>query len=153
MTIPAQLAALAGQWTGVNHLWLDPTQPSRDSATTLTVASAARGRFLTLSYTWADEGKKQDGLLVFGGTPEGAVNAQWIDSFHMGDAFLALAGAFVAGGAVALSGHYPAPPDADWGWQISVAPLPEGRLQIMMHNVQPGEEPQLAVEATYTRGR
>jgi len=151
MTIPAALAALAGQWTGTNHVWLDPSKPSRDSATTLSVATAAQGRFVTLQYTWADEGQPQDGLLVLGQTPDGVARATWIDSWHMGDLYLVLTGALDAAGRASLKGSYAATSGPDWGWQIAVAALPDGRLQIVMHNVTPDGEAQLAVEATYAR--
>ncbi len=152
MTIPAAFAILAGQWTGANRLWLDPEGPARDSTTTLRVAPAGRGHFLTFTYAWAEGGKPQDGLLVIGLTPDdNVVHGTWLDSFHMGDQFMALTGSVEAGGRVALAGSYAAPPGPDWGWQITLAPVADGGLQILMHNVQPGEAPQLAVEAAYTR--
>ncbi len=151
MTIPAALASLAGQWHGTNKLWLDPSAPPAESETALTVATVGQGRFLTAAYTWAYEGQPQDGLLVVWQDPAtGGGRISWLDSFHTGDAVMVFQGLAVEG-RVSVLGSYAAPDGPDWGWQIDLAPLPDGGLHLIMHNIPPGETAQPAVEATYAR--
>ncbi len=64
MTIPVSFTNLVGTWKAVNRLWLFPTDPVRESETTMVVSQAAQGRFITFQYSWAYEGAPQDGLLV-----------------------------------------------------------------------------------------
>jgi len=151
MTIPASLTALAGQWRGTNKLWLDPSAPPAESETTLTVATAGQGKFLTAAYTWAYEGQPQDGLLVVWQDPAtGGGRISWLDSFHTGDAVMVFQGQFAAG-RVSVLGSYAAGDGPDWGWQIDLVPLPDGGLQLLMYNIEPGGQVYPAVEATYAR--
>jgi hypothetical protein len=152
MSVPERIANLAGQWMGTTTLWLSPTEPARESDTTMFVVLVAQGRFAALHYRWAFEGEPQDGLLVVGGTSErDAVHAFWIDSWHMGDEFMVCEGAVDLEGKVRLEGSYAAPPGPDWGWQIDLLPGPDGVFQLLMYNITPGGEAALAVEATYSR--
>ena len=151
MTIPAMFASLTGQWHGTNKLWLDPSAPPAESETALTIATAGQGRFLTAAYTWAYEDQPQDGLLVVWQDPAtGGGRISWLDSMHTGDAVMVFQGQAVEG-RVSVLGSYAAPEGPDWGWQIDLVPQPDGGLQVLMYNIQPGEAPQPAVEATYTR--
>ena len=52
MTLAALHPQLLGDWVGENQLWMNPAEPPLTSPSTLTVASTAQGRFLTLAYTW-----------------------------------------------------------------------------------------------------
>ena len=58
MSVPASLLQLAGNWTGLNRLWLSPSEPVCISDTTATLTLTAQGRFLAIRYTWADEGQR-----------------------------------------------------------------------------------------------
>lgn len=151
MAIPAQLAALAGNWAGTNQLWLDPTQPAAESAATATITTAAGGRFLALGYTWS-EGGPQEGLLLVGQTgPDGAATASWIDSWHNGDAMMICHGAVQADGRVAVRGSYPAPSGPDWGWRIVVEPDGPDGLRLLMFNIMPDGQEFPAVRADFQR--
>lgn len=151
MTIPAALASLAGQWHGTNQLWLDPTAPPAESETTLTVAPAGQGKFLTAAYTWAYDGQPHDGLLVVWQDPAtGGGRISWLDSFHTGDAVMVFQGQ-PAANRVSVLGSYAVESSPDWGWQIDLGPLPDGRLQLLMYNIEPGGQVYPAVAATYTR--
>ena len=89
MTIPANLVDLIGHWRGTNRLWLSPADPVHESGSTMLVAPAAQGRFITFQYTWDYEGDQQDGLLLLGVKPHPvAVKAVWIDSWHMQDNYM-----------------------------------------------------------------
>lgn len=45
-----------------------PTDPTRESSSTMVTGLVAQGKFLTLQHTWADEGNPQDGMIVLGST-------------------------------------------------------------------------------------
>jgi hypothetical protein len=164
---------LIGHWVGTNDLWLSPEEPCRKSPTEAVVALAAQGKFVTIQYTWADDGAPQDGLLMLGYERQlKTVRAVWIDSWHMGDKFMLCQGtdgatASLPCGAegrsmgfqpmnchergILVKGSYSAPPGPDWGWQIGIEPEHDGKFRIVMHNVSPDGKAALAVEATYVR--
>ena len=150
MSVPANLAALAGEWAGPNRLWLAPDTPVRESETRATVALAAEGKFLTIRYTWADDGAAQSGLLLVGVEADGAATAAWVDSWHMQDKMMVCRGTS-RDGAVSVTGSYEAPPGPDWGWRIEILPKADGTFQIVMYNITPDGSAFLAVEATYRR--
>ena len=150
MSIPASLAQLVGNWIGLNRLWLSPGEPVRISDTTAAVALIAQGRFLTLRYTWADEGQPQDGLLLIG--QEGQENifeAVWIDSWHMRDTIMHCQGSLDVQGSISMQGSYAAPPGPDWSWRITIGPEDEDRMHLRMINIHPDGKEELAVEALY----
>ena len=152
MSIPVTLGALVGEWEGRNRLWLSPDEPARESATTATIALAAQGRFLTVSYRWADGEKPQDGVILLGAGQQGkALEAAWADSFHMGDALMPCTVIVESSGEVSLVGSYAAPPGPDWGWRIEIHPDAADGFQLRMYNVTPDGEEALAVEANYRR--
>ena len=66
MSAPETLKKLIGNWSGSNRLWLSPQEPVRESETKARVAPAAGGQFVTIQYTWADDGHPQEGLLLIG---------------------------------------------------------------------------------------
>jgi hypothetical protein len=152
MSVPPSLANLVGEWSGNNLLWLSPLEPARESSTSMIVALAAQGQFLTLHYTWAYEGKAQDGLLLVGSESQGNVaHAAWVDSWHMQDKFMLCQGTVGEDGSIILKGAYAAPPGPDWGWQINLAKQPGDQFQLEMYNITPKGASQLAVEAMYSR--
>lgn len=150
MSVPARLAALAGQWTGTNRLILRPDLPAQESLSTMNIAPAAQGKFIVLHYIWAYEGQPQDGLLVVG-QDEQVVQASWIDSFHMGDKFMACEGSADAQGGVLVKGSYQMPGYPVWGWQIEILPADDGTFQFVMHNITPEGDKYLAVDTKYRR--
>jgi hypothetical protein len=151
MSLPQQLASLSGQWTGSNRLLLTPDTPAAESPTTLTAALTARGKFLTLHYTWAYEGEPQEGLLILGeDAASGVVNSSWVDSFHTADSIMQFRGALNADGAT-VKGSYSMGDTPPWGWQIAIQPKPDDAFAIIMHNISPEGEHYLAVEASYKR--
>jgi hypothetical protein len=152
MTVPVVLTALTGNWRGTNRLWLSPEEPVRESESTAEITLAAQGKFAVIQYTWADEGQSQDGMLVLGQeTQHKLVKAIWIDSWHMNDKFMLCEGAIEPNGTIWVKGSYAAPPDPDWGWQISIELQADDLFRFMMHNISPDNKKMLAVEVTYTR--
>jgi hypothetical protein len=144
------LAAAAGSWSGSSTLKLGPDlADTSDSEASFT--SMLGGWFARLDYSWSFEGKPQEGSLLVGHEPKsGSVSMHWIDRFHMSRKVLALAGTMEADGRFSALGSYPAPEGPDWGWRIDLS-LSGDRLRMVMYNIEPGAEPELAVEAEYRK--
>lgn len=145
--------AAAGQWQGTKQLYLEPAPaPPLSSPCRLVVKLVASGSFLQFDYDWTYEGETQSGVLLFGFSDENNVaNAAWVDSFHMSSRIFSCTGTALDRTA-RLLGSYPAPPDPDWGWRITLHSVSAGALQIVMHNISPAGQEDLAVEADFTRG-
>lgn len=154
MELTELLTQLEGSWSGRNLLrlsWENPSDFPSDS--TMVVAGAARGKFLTLAYTWSYQEKPQEGLLVVGyDKAEKLVTAAWGDSWHQSAKLLNCTGTLDENGVIDVRGSYPAPEGPDWGWRILVKPQDAQRLQLLMYNCPPDGSPEdLAVQADYTR--
>lgn len=144
---------LIGAWAGNNLLrlsWLTP--PDHNSPSNLSVAQAAKGKFLTFTYTWSHEDIAQEGLLVLGyDTQQEVVTAAWVDSWHMSSKIMSCQGTIDQQGVIDLRGSYEAPPGPDWGWRIVITALSGKELQIVMYNCSPEGVEELAVQADYKR--
>jgi hypothetical protein len=150
MTIVEALNPFLGTWRGVNRLRLLPTDEYRESEAAATVSLAAQN-FVTVTYTWVEDGAPQDGMMLLASTAEPpGVTAVWVDSWHSSAAWMSFTGGIEADGVIRLYGSYAAPEGPDWGWQIHIESDGDtGR--ITMHNVVPGEDPYQAVEMAYDR--
>lgn len=152
MAVHIQLAALVGGWQGTNRVWLTPDDPVMESKTQAVVTLIARGKFLSLQYTWAVDGNLQEGLLLLSQEAQGGVvRAAWVDSWHNGDTMMICKGVAESDGSVWVKGAYAAPPGPDWGWKISLEPKDAGTFRLAMDNIMPQGAAMLAVEAVYTR--
>ncbi|MGI8431808.1 MAG: DUF1579 family protein [Chthoniobacterales bacterium] len=151
MNFEALKIALMGEWTGTSQLYLEPPPAkSLTSSSQLSVTSIAGGSFLQFAYDWAYEGKTQTGLLLLGADGDDVASAAWVDSFHMSSKIMSCAGAATPS-AADLRGNYAAPSGPDWGWRITVRSVSRAELQIVMHNLSPEGQEDLAVQADYQR--
>ena len=152
MSVLTSLEPLVGQYEGTYRLirsWETP--PQTDSQSTASIAPVARGRFLTMQYTWAVDGTTHEGLLLLGQENDGnAVTAVWVDSWHMSEKPMICNGR-LDGGTITLVGSYAAPPGPDWRWRTEIVPDGDGAFQLTMYNISPGGEEELAVESKYVR--
>jgi hypothetical protein len=89
-------------------------------------------------------------VLLFGYDEQNAASAAWVDSFHMSTKIMSCTGT-ATNGTAELRGSYEAPPDPDWGWRITIRSLSANELKIIMHNISPEGQEDLAVQADYTR--
>jgi hypothetical protein len=143
--------ALAGDWQGTKALYLEPPPaPAISCPSQLAVTPIAGGSFLQFTYHWSYEGEPQSGVLLFGIDEENAASAAWVDSFHMSSKIMSCAGG-AANGSAELRGSYEAPPGPDWGWIINIRSVSPSELEIVMHNVSPEGQEDLAVQLDYTR--
>lgn len=148
MGVPDRLRAASGSWIGTNRLYF-PGEPTRDVPSTARIAPAAQGKFTTLSYTWSFDDQPQDGLLLIGGD-RGAVIMIWIDSWHMGDGVMHCTGSVQDDRLLAVRGTYKVENHPDWGWRIDLR-LRDEAIDLVMYNVSPEGEEDVAVEAAYAR--
>lgn len=130
------IATHHGNWTGVNRLWLEG--PTSESSPGTAEVEATQIR-----YTWVFRDKPQTGVLVISGTA-GALRADWEDSMHYSDGTV-LHG-LLDDGVLKLYGTYPAGDGPDWGWRIQVDFRDPETFILQMYNVQPGEDPVIAVD-------
>ena len=143
---------LGGEWRAINRLWLSPGDPVRECDSHATVRLVGREQFAEIEYTWAFDGKPQEGRIILGQDPGShAVKAVWFDSWHMRNDFMSCYGGVDPTGVVAIKGAYAAPPGPDWGWEILIEPEQEDTFRLSMYNIPPGGEKEQAVEADFSR--
>ena len=142
MTATDFIEPLVGSWSGVNLLRLMPTDNYTESAATASVRVVA-GTYACIEYTWFDGDAPQSGILLISSV-ENELTAVWADSWHSSPTWLSMTGT-VEGSRLVLTGHYPAPPGPDWGWQIHIEQQPR---RLTMHNLVPGEDAYQVVELT-----
>jgi hypothetical protein len=129
-----------------------PPMEAITSQSTAIIAPVAGGAFLQLSYDWTYESETQSGVLLFGYDEENAASAAWVDSFHMSSKIMFCTGT-AADGSTDLRGSYAAPPGPDWGWRITIRSISADEMQLVMHNIHPEGQEDLAVQLDYTRIR
>jgi hypothetical protein len=141
-----------GSWAGDNILrlsWMEPQE--YHSPSELSVAPTVGGKYLSFAYTWSHKNMPQEGLLLIGYDAKNKVaNAVWVDSFHASEKPLALSGAVDGQGKIDLRGTYEVPNHPEWGWRIVIGASGEA-LEIVMYNVSPEGEEDLAVRADYKK--
>ena len=142
----------AGRWSGTNRLHDPHTNSPDDTPSTATLTPVLFGTFLRFDYTWSYHGKPQEGSLLIGYEPAAeAVTAHWIDTWHMSRGVLACRGSSNSRGEISVLGSYAAPPGPDWGWRTVITPENGSTLGLVMYNITPDGQEQVAVEVTYKR--
>ena len=143
--------AVVGNWRGTKQLYLEPPPevPTR-SESALSIDAIAGGSFVELKYDWTFQDEAQSGVLLLGYDEENFASVAWVDSFHMSSRIMLCTGT-AANGMVDLLGSYAAPPGPDWSWRITIRSLASDELQIVMHNISPAGQEDLAVQIDYTR--
>jgi len=147
------LSELTGNWRGSGTLftpWRTPAETEYDSTAFISIAAR---NFLKLEYTWEADGKPQDGLmLVSENNKAGSISILWIDSWHQSETFLISKGSRTTAGDISVLGSYPAPTGPDWGWKTILRPLGDEALEILMYNIPPDGNEEIAVHDKYRRG-
>ena len=150
MSVALSFDKMAGFWEGEQRLRLSPNQPEQVSHTTASIDLEARGQIVSIHYQWIFEKKPQEGLLLLGQSdkPNG-VHAVWVDSWHMQDRIMNCEGFELPDCGISVNGKYAAPSGQEWGWRIVVVPEDHNLLDLIMYNVTPEGEEELAVEAHF----
>jgi len=141
-----------GDWKGVNNLYLSwLPDPLRQSDSNLSVSLKANGQFVSFEYTWVYEKEPQEGLLLLGSdTRSNAVQTVWTDSWHSSHTIMLSDGTASDDGSVSVKGHYKVDGHPDWGWRTDIIPGGD-KLRIVMYNISPEDEEDLAVETDFIR--
>jgi hypothetical protein len=152
MGINDDLSRYAGTWAGTNNLYLSwLPDPLRQSESDLTVSLKANGQFVSFEYTWAHEGEPQEGLILLGCDKKSdAVQTVWTDSWHSSHTFVLSDGKSSEDGSISVKGYYKVEGHPDWGWRTDIIPNGE-ELRIVMYNVSPEGDEELAVETDFHR--
>lgn len=144
--------ALVGKWKGVKRLWLTPDTPVKESESAASVELVAQGKYATIRYTWAEEGRPQDGLLLVRLAEElGKTDVVWVDSYHTGDAPMTFEGDAAGKGLLAVKGTWGPPDGPAWGWRIEFHSETDDALGLTMYVVTPDGREALAVQADFAR--
>jgi hypothetical protein len=152
MSVTDDLANYVGTWSGTNNLYLSwLPEPLRQSESTLNVSLKANRQFIAFEYMWTYEGEPQEGIILLGGdTKSNAVQTVWTDSWHSSHTMIVSDGNVNADGSVSVKGNYQVEGHPDWGWRTDIIPAGE-KLRIVMYNVSPEGDEELAVETEYTK--
>jgi hypothetical protein len=152
MTTLDVLFSLGGTWRSTYRLFLSPSDPAYECPSEASIKPLARGRFAQIDYTWAFKGDPQQGSLIVGLDKKGgSVDAVWIDSWHMGDKIMVCHGTLRADGVADFRGVYSAGTGPDWGWRTLIEPRARDSFRLVMFNITPEGQKDLAVNATYRR--
>ncbi len=152
MSINKDLAKYAGSWRGTNNLYLSWTPKQiTQSPSDLTVSLKANKQFVAFEYTWAYEGAPQEGIILLGcDTKSDAVQTVWTDSWHSSHTFMLSDGAVAKDGKISVKGYYKVKDNPDWGWRTDIIPGTDN-LRIVMYNVSPEGEEEMAVDTDFSR--
>ena len=146
------LRQLAGGWTGISRLWLEPDKLTDESPVVGSIQLILDGRFALYLYQGSIEGETQHGMFMVGyNTTTDQFEASWVDSFHNNTAIMFCVGAAKENGFSVL-GSYPDPTGGpDWGWRTEVELIDAEHLIIMAYNIDPEGGEAKATEAKLTR--
>src|SRR5215211_6819183 len=148
------LAQLAGSWTGISRLWLEPDKFTDESPVVGTIQLILDRRFALYLYQGSIQGEVQHGMFTFGyNTTLDLYEASWVDSFHNNTAIMFCTGNATEDGFFVL-GSFPDPNGGpDWGWRTEVALEDEDHLVITAYNIMPEGGEAKATEARLTRAK
>lgn len=155
MSVGELLLPRVGRWVGDNRLWLAPNEPEKTSPSTMTVSGAARDHVVRIDYDWVYEGRSQEGTLIVGfDRATRKVTAAFADSWHMSEGLMLCEGTLDRdAGTVSARGSYgDGQGGPDWGWRVVVEAAEPGKLGLVMYNITPDGDEQLAVRAQYAPG-
>jgi len=146
------LAQLAGHWTGISKLWIEPGKLADESPVVGSIQLVLDGRFALYLYQGSIEGEPQHGMFTFGyNTTKDQYEASWLDSYHNNTAIMFCVGSEREKG-FAVLGTYPDPTGGpDWGWRTEVELIDEDHLAITAYNIHPELGEAKATETKLTK--
>jgi len=147
MLTSESMTAMQGRWTGTNKFRLMPTDGFADSESIAHVRVEAKGHAVTISYSWAEAGVPQEGVLLVSAGQNDDLQAVWVDSWHQNPSWMQLTGRTAESRISTLDGSY------DGGaWRI-VIETDGVALRLKMFNEVPSMnlDAYIAMDATLTK--
>jgi hypothetical protein len=147
------LAQLVGEWEGLCSTWFEPGKLADESPIVGTFRGVLDGRFVVHEYRSALGGKPLSGIATLGYHLDGEqFTMSWVDTFHVGTDIMTFQGESGVSDRCSVKGTYFAGAGAPrWGWRVDVE-LPRPDALVLTHfNIEPGQEPQLALRVEYKR--
>jgi uncharacterized protein DUF1579 len=146
------LSRLAGSWTGISRLWLEPDKLTDESPVVGTIQLILSGRFALYLYQGSIQDEPQHGLFTFGyNTLTDRYEASWVDSWHNNTAIMFCTGNATENGFFVL-GSFPDPNGGpDWDWRTEVELVDADHLLITAYTISPEGDEAKATEAQLTR--
>ncbi len=152
--VHAQLARMAGEWTGTTKVWFEPGVLGDESPVKGTMKLILGGRFILHEYTGSLGGNPLEGMAIYGyHLGLGKIQSAWIDSFHNGSAIMFSEGKRDTKDMDMLGGYAYVTPETEqyWGWRTTIDINHDDELIITAYNISPEGEEVKATETIYTR--
>lgn len=148
----ADLARLAGGWSGTVKVWFEPGQLISEGAVRGRIRGVLGGLFVVHEYEAKFMGETEHGVAIHGyHLDTKRYESAWIDSFHTGTQIMVSRGV-PKSTLHAVTGSYGGEDDGDTaGWRTEIELKSVDQLMIQMFNVTPQGRESLAVEFDYRR--
>ncbi|WP_375758769.1 DUF1579 domain-containing protein [Corallococcus exercitus] len=147
------LSQLIGNWEGVARTWFEPDKLGDESPISGSFRSVLDGRFVVHEYTSSLGGKPLSGIATLGYHLDGRqFTMSWVDTFHVGTDIMTLLGAAGVSDRFSVLGTYfTGEQSPRWGWRVDIQVTGPDALVVTHFNIEPGAEPQKAIEIQYKR--
>lgn len=147
--IPEGFEKLKGNWSGFNKLYMMPEDPVRESKSTASIDTVAKGQTLRIEYTWEFDGAEKDGIILLTSPKESPeVTMVWTDAFHMEHSFMVCKGEF-NGSEINVKGSYQIGDYPEWYWRTIFTC--DDVFAFKMYNISPEGEEFIAVDSSFER--
>ena len=145
-----KLLQLEGSWEGKYHLFLDPNDPARISQSEMRISPLLKNKFVELKYTWYEETPQEGEITLTYHPKKQLVIANWLDSWHMGYEIMRCEG-YCENDEYSFTGSYDVSKGPKWGWRTEIKNITSQEFELLMYNISPKGDDQLAVRVVYSQ--